>query len=77
MLPPANWVKAAATLYEPFLTPFNKTTNMKVHVTHISLVPSLRVALSEKQSGEQSQILLAYYLKVVRPNGITRLAIIT
>ena len=37
-------------------------------VTHISLVPSLHVALSEKRSGEQSQILLAYYLKVVRPN---------
>ena len=46
-------------------------------VTHISLVPSLRVALSEKRSGEQSQILLAYYLKVVRTNEITRLAIIT
>ena len=68
-------MKAAATLYVPFLTPFNKTTNMKV--THISLVPSLRMALSEKWSGEQSQILLAYYLKVVRTNEITRLAFIT
>ena len=46
-------------------------------VTHISLVPSLHVALSEKRSGEQSQNLLAYYLKVVRPNEITRLAFIT
>ena len=51
------------------------TTNMKV--THISLVPSLHMALSEKQSGEQSQISWAYYLKVVRTNEITRLVIIT
>ena len=35
-----------------------------------SIVPSLCMPLSEKQSGEQSQISLAYFQKVVRTNEI-------
>ena len=41
-----------------------------------SLVPSPRVPLGEKWSGEQSQISWAYTPKVVRTNEIVRLAYI-